>query len=814
LTVNGGLGDVGQARIESGARVAACQLSNRPLGSVLVSSTALKRVMLVLASGALAVTGLLVAPSASAQQAPPLNYSVRTSVADLAHVQDGDPLRITISGLPAGASAEWQICPVVLPDNLVTFRGDPNHAASFRVNAYCGQLNDVLSGSQFPPAVTSRGRSASTGDITFDVPVPRGSSTPRFLPFDPSYTNLAPSSFLKWPNNPNKNRYSFTCDENNPCNWMLHITGTPPGATGAVQVYDPSIKFTPSAPGIKIQGCGGIGASTLDASVPERFGRTLVGWNQLLCAPTRAAQPTNIVAENEDTALKSFDTGASTIAITGSGSALADQHVRDRQYVPVGLNAAVVAAVGWSPIDRTEIGDPLASKLTDSLKFSWDDLANLLSKGGEQPAASGRGGIFQDTSALVPRNAALAAIHMYNGSAPQGPEKRTGISVETSYFGATGEAGAGSVPLRLSSTLAKFAPRSWVYGTSSEFINLAGKPVPGSGTPVGTVTDLTSLNLGSATIHNVDTKSGRTNVRKQVNDVTLGVGAACGGGCLNWVVTDLATATEYGWTPVAVPNGQGGYVAPTPQSLQAAAAHLTPGADGSLAPGDTSGDPNAYPLTFVESIAAPLNPLVDANCRPEKAKQDQLTTLLRAAINGGQAAMGPGLIPLGPDLLATAQTAAAKVGTGTSAAACKENIIAKATAAGNSPLAGSGSGTTIPPGSLGLPGSPLPAATASPLPNSLINQEKAPSAASVLDARNLADSVRIPGFSGAGPLGALAPLLALAVLVILPSATAYLMAGRPLPPWLAQFLQETGDRLSWLGQRARGMRFAAAGGGA
>ena len=51
-------------------------------------STALKRVMLVLASGALAVTGLLIAPSASAQPTPPptptLNYSLRTSIPDLA----------------------------------------------------------------------------------------------------------------------------------------------------------------------------------------------------------------------------------------------------------------------------------------------------------------------------------------------------------------------------------------------------------------------------------------------------------------------------------------------------------------------------------------------------------------------------------------------------------------------------------------------------------------------------------------------------------------------------------------------------------
>ena len=85
-------------------------------------------------------------------------------------------------------------------------------------------------------------------------------------------------------------------------------------------------------------------------------------------------------------------------------------------------------------------------------------------------------------------------------------------------------------------------------------------------------------------------------------------------------------------------------------------------ADGSLALGDTSGDPNAYPLTFVESLTAPVNPLIDQNCQPEKAKQDQLTTVVKAAVNGGQSSMGPGMVPLTPVLLTQAQDAATKIG--------------------------------------------------------------------------------------------------------------------------------------------------------
>jgi hypothetical protein len=84
----------------------------------------------------------------------------------------------------------------------------------------------------------------------------------------------------------------------------------------------------------------------------------------------------------------------------------------------------------------------------------------------------------------------------------------------------------------------------------------------------------------------------------------------------------------------------------------------------------------------------------------------------------------------------------------------------------------------------------------------------------VLDAQKVADSVRIPVFAGAEPLGKLMPLLALVVLVILPSATAYLMAGRPAPRWLTKILQRIANGLAWLAARVRRPRFLPAGGGA
>ncbi|MFD2470515.1 hypothetical protein [Amycolatopsis silviterrae] len=742
-----------------------------------------RRVALVLAA---AVLGVAAVPSASAQTSP-LNYQVQVTGSDPGHAQDGDPLRITISGLPAGVTANYYVCPEQVPDSLVINKYDPAtktwswvHDDSMvnRVAAYCGQFNDELSSSSFSGPTNDRGRSVATKNIVFDTYVPRGAASPHFVDKDPGFTNTPKSDEFPWPNNPGNKQFSFSCDENHPCTLTLKITVPRTSTTPVQRVIDSSVRFRASAPGIKIQGCGGVGPSTLTGSMPERFGRTAVGWNQMLCAPTKAAQPVNIVNETEDVGLMSFDKGDTDVAVTGSGGVLAAQRVRARSYVPVGLNATVLAAIGWTPDDRDDLGRTLKSRLSGHLAFSWDDLANLLSKGGEQPGSTGRGGIFVDGSALVNRNPALAAIGQseVGGAA----DARAGRS-DLTFFGVAGEAGPGTVPLVLSSRLNGLP--AWKY---AHFVNHKGEALKGSDGPVGVVTDLNGLNLGDDTAHNVDAKTGRINVRKQVSNATLGNGGDCRQGCLNWVVTDLATATENGWTPVALPNGKGGYVAPTPKSLEAAASHAKEAKDGSMQI-VVDDDPEAYPLTYVESVAAPVNPLIDASCAPEAAKQAQLATFLKAATNGGQSGMGPGMVPLTPDLLSAAQAAAAKVGTGTATASCHEQKEAQnpgtvgggpaaGPPAGGGPLGGGFGGPVARSGSPG-PGSAEAAALAM----------KAPTQASVQEARSLAAAVKIPLFPGASVLGALIPLLALAALVLLPPATGYLTAGRPLPPWMNRF---------------------------
>ncbi len=756
-----------------------------------MSFVLLRRVGLVLACGVLAVLGSGVPPTAGAQESPPA-YTLKTVPADLSRVQDGDPLQIVVSGLPAGSLAQLKVCPTQLPDNLLkpdfstgALQWVPDHDFGSRVRGYCAEeFSDELTGQRSGTHNVTRVRSRTSGDVVFNVTVPRGQSKPGFVGFDPKYTNFDKSDSFPWADNPlvstdpntgtqiRTRSWSYSCDENTPCALTLEIVGA--DAAGVpFDVFDGSRVFRPAAPGLTVQGCGGIGEQTLNASMPERFGRTAVAWNQLLCGPTGGEQPTTIVGETEDAGLKAFDTGASDVVVTGSGGALASQTVRTREYVPAGLNAAVIAATGWSPTDADDNGSPLISQVTDTFSMTFDELALLLSHGGQNPDSTGRGGIFKDDSAFVARNPALAKVQASPlPSEFLNPVVRAGADPTALFWGLTGEAGAGTVPAAVSSVLTRSAPASWKFPALKEIYGDAAGRSP------GVITDLGVLDPGTNPQHNVDAKVGQLAVRKAVDSVMTGTSSSCFSGCLNWVVTDLATARIYGWKPVALPNTAGKFVEPTAASLQAAASSMKEGPDGTLQPG-TATDPAAYPLTFAEYVAAPVNPLVDARCVPLKAKQAELATVLRMARNGGQGALASGLAPLTPALAGEAEARAAKVGSGTATQACQERDEAK-----NPPPAGStGTGGTATPASNPVAAANTPAAAVGPAPAAV------PTPASVLAARNLADSAAIPPFAGAGVLGALIPLLALLVLTTLPSLTAYATAGRPAPPWLSRVVR-------------------------
>jgi len=102
---------------------------------------------------------------------------------------------------------------------------------------------------------------------------------------------------------------------------------------------------------------------------------------------------------------------------------------------------------------------------------------------------------------------------------------------------------------------------------------------------------------------------------------------------------------------VNVQNGAGEWVAPTPETITAAAA----AGNGAALPGLTDPVPGAYPLTWISSIAVPASGLA-----PDRATA--LATFLRFAVTEGQnaaAPLGEGRLPA--TLVATALTAADRI---------------------------------------------------------------------------------------------------------------------------------------------------------
>ncbi|MET8451443.1 hypothetical protein [Streptomyces sp. NPDC005209] len=104
------------------------------------------------------------------------------------------------------------------------------------------------------------------------------------------------------------------------------------------------------------------------------------------------------------------------------------------------------------------------------------------------------------------------------------------------------------------------------------------------------------------------------------------------------VVTDTAAAARYGLQTAALLNSAGRYVAPTSDSLTAAAASAT-------------GSPAVAPVTASGATAYPLSMLVNAVARPgqlEAAERKSYAALLRYAADKGQRpGIEPGDLPLG-----------------------------------------------------------------------------------------------------------------------------------------------------------------------
>jgi hypothetical protein len=129
-----------------------------------------------------------------------------------------------------------------------------------------------------------------------------------------------------------------------------------------------------------------------------------------------------------------------------------------------------------------------------------------------------------------------------------------------------------------------------------------------------------------------------------------------------WALTDYATAVALGMTPVAIENGSGEFVAPTPETMAAALDGMIHEPDGRLTPDPNASAAGAYPLTTVEYAMAPAEQLVDDSCASRPHAQELLRTWLDYLTGPAQSSLPTGFVALPDSLREQAPAAIAKVG--------------------------------------------------------------------------------------------------------------------------------------------------------
>jgi hypothetical protein len=196
----------------------------------------------------------------------------------------------------------------------------------------------------------------------------------------------------------------------------------------------------------------------------------------------------------------------------------------------------------------------------------------------------------------------------------------------------------------------------------------------------------------------------------------------------------------------------------------------------------------------VEYAMAPANALVDDQCRPRTASQEQLTAWLQYVTGPGQQQSPPGIVPLTAGLRAEAGQAIARVGA--TPTTCV--TVPPPTTPGSSPttaLPPAQIPTTLPPdfGSAGFGSSGFESdgfgADSGLGSGAAGGSAIAPSSPEELAGANeLAEAARptLPEFLGVKAVSEVISPAALLLLVALTAAAAYVTSGRPLPTPVAR----------------------------
>lgn len=471
------------------------------------------------------------------------------------------------------------------------------------------------------PISSSADLVASDGDTFTTATVPGGET----------FTMYVGAGVVEWNSVIDGGSKSLTCDYQNPCDLVVEVRGTDVDGHTRWIPFVQTLTYLADDP---VAGCGGPSDGMIVTGSSDRFGPAWVNMTLDQCkkpgAQFGAASAASLAGEGE--AMDNYSRGDLDLAYSatgydsgvglGLGTKSEPLAPRSSVAVPIAVNATVLA-VGNGHQSATNRKIPY----TD-VKMTLDQVAALLAGGPFE-----FGPYTSDFEALNPQ---FATTGVYSNTSP--------IKV-----------GAYANPESTSWFMTKFLkdqrPALWKVPDNNSFGEERGLPRPASA----------ALGLASPSYQNaLDLFSGRILLDKAIRQRG---GDEFGG---IWAITDLATATLLGMTPVQIENANGVFVAPTPESMAAAIPTMTKTDDGRLMP-NYSATPSIdgvqpYPLTFVEYAIAPTQKLADAKCVERSNSQVIMKSWLDYVVGDGQAKLPAGYFPLDADLKSVAAAAIAKVG--------------------------------------------------------------------------------------------------------------------------------------------------------
>ncbi|HVX21132.1 MAG TPA: hypothetical protein VHB02_07280 [Acidimicrobiales bacterium] len=478
----------------------------------------------------------------------------------------------------------------------------------------------------------------------------------------------------------------LVCDAADPCTFAVAVWAKTRALRTAAGIYLLSTPVTYLTTAGAVAGCGGAAPGLLSSNSPDRLGRLYVDETLGACAAGvgggRALSSDTSSAQGDRTAICAFAGGTADLAYAAVGYGTATSPFNPancpngaapaRPYVavPVALNAVVMAHLQ----SRTAPTIANVSTLTDYPQLDITDAqAAQLLGGGPKGSTTWNGALGQALLAENPtlRNDAYGTSPGQDVTHPPGkPGATTGLV-------------ASSLPT--ATTL--FATTFFHTVAPGAFMSATAVP-----RQLGPTADFATADPA----FHVYPATGGANILK---DLIPYQG-------LEWALVDRATASGL-WggladfalqSPGSIGSASPAYVAPTPTAMDAAVSEMLPQADGTLLPNPDTVAANGvepYPLTYVEYVLAPAQPLLNTDCTPRTRSQQDLLDWLDYLTGVGQVKLATvGMVPLTPALQAEARAAIAQVGATAPTGTCA-----------SAPTTGAGKGSTAPSTPSGLSGS-------------------------------------------------------------------------------------------------------------